>query len=465
MASLIQPLAISGARDSLGAVVAGGRVYLTVPGAVNTAVTAYTDADQSSAVSLDSGGYLLDSGGRAQLFVSSPCSVRIDNSAGVTVGTFTYGGLTADNLVEVTTPGWTGINSSGSSVSGARTYLDTVLGSLYTSLGGLDGKYRGTYGINDTNVKTEIEQFGLTPQRFGAKGDGVTDDTNAFLLMAAAQLASNLPILLPKGTYKISSTIGFGPGVVMNGVGAATATGVASVVLCTNATQSGFTFSPGGQVNGPVLSNFSILSNVATTGTGIAFSSASKATATNVTIAGVSGGSFTSAISSTGGGTAITCAFSGLTNAIVSGVWLLVGGSTSGAVVAGTIYAAFTSSSLGNLYANGTTDVASAGTAVIPTAGAGQVAQFHRVRMSSAGVSTATVTPPSFTQQQELVLDLNNTSNAGGGCTFTLSAPFKSTAGTAAPAASQRIVIKYVWSVADAVWLEVSRTASFAGTP
>jgi hypothetical protein len=473
MASLIQPLAISGARDSLGAVVAGGRVYLTVPGAVNTAVTAYSDADQSSAVSLDSGGYLLDSGGRVNLYVANPCSVRIDNSAGVTVGTFTYGGLTADNLVEVTTPGWTGINSSGSSVSGARTYLDTVLGSLYTSLGGLDGKYRGTYGINDTTVKSEVEQFGLTPQRFGAKGDGVTDDTNAFLLLAAAQTASQLPVYLPRANYKISSVISWTTPLLIEGTGASRAINIttpSSVISTTSTTQNGFNISGTGSC---VLRDFSIIPTVNSSGTGINHGASDSFFASNVLVNGNTLQFATAAAINAPGSPMsciVACNFNGSTNAlnIANSTLTAFGCKLTGNIVGFLAVAPLITgtSSSQSLTTSTTADVATGGTTVVPAMLSGQVIQFHRVRMSSSGAATATVTPPSFVTQEILVIELNNVSNAGGTCGFTLSAPFKST--TASPinvSASQRIVITYAWNATDAVWIETQRTASFAGSP
>ncbi len=47
----------------------------------------------------------------------------------------------------------------------------------------------------------------LVPQEFGAKGDGVTDDTAAMQACADAAIAQGRPIFVPPGTYLITSSI------------------------------------------------------------------------------------------------------------------------------------------------------------------------------------------------------------------------------------------------------------------
>lgn len=53
------------------------------------------------------------------------------------------------------------------------------------------------------NLQDGIEQFGVTPQMFGAKGDGVTDDTVAI----QNALDSNKPVYFPIGLYRITSPL------------------------------------------------------------------------------------------------------------------------------------------------------------------------------------------------------------------------------------------------------------------
>jgi len=444
MASLIHALAFSGARDSLGAVVAGGRVYLTVPGSVNTAVTAYTSADKSSAVPLDSGGCLLDSGGRAKLYVEDPCSVRIDDQSGVTVGTFTYGGLTNDGLVEVTTPGWTGINSSGSSVSGARTYLDTVLTNLYSSLGGLDGKYRGIYGINDTNVKTEIEQISLTPQRFGAKGDGVTDDTNALLLLAAAQSASRIPVFFPKGTYLYSQAITWSP-VVMRGAGSSG--GGATNLIATNGTQNGFVLGLGS-----FISDIAFAHQSASSGTCLSCASGGFTLLDVIMTSGFATGVSAGAVSA---GRLIASAVSGTTATV--GTWI----STASSSITGT---ASTGTRSGATQIASTTDITNGGS-ITPTVASitglnESGVAYHRLRGTVGGGAT-TINPPNAPLPGSagvLITDCFN--NSAGAYTFTFAAGFKTTAAVA-PGSGLHQVVTFAYNATEALWIETSRTAAF----
>ncbi len=58
-------------------------------------------------------------------------------------------------------------------------------------------------GAVATTVKAKLDKMSVTPQDFGAVGDGVADDTTA--IQAAIDSGNNVQI--PKGTYKISSTI------------------------------------------------------------------------------------------------------------------------------------------------------------------------------------------------------------------------------------------------------------------
>lgn len=55
----------------------------------------------------------------------------------------------------------------------------------------------------------------LVPQEFGAKGDGVTDDTAAWQACADAAIAQGRPIFAPPGTYLITSSIVMRPNATM----------------------------------------------------------------------------------------------------------------------------------------------------------------------------------------------------------------------------------------------------------
>ena len=58
--------------------------------------------------------------------------------------------------------------------------------------------------ISEIKVKTEIESFTLNVKRFGAKGDGVSNDTLA-LQTAIMSCPENGRVYIPKGKYLITS--------------------------------------------------------------------------------------------------------------------------------------------------------------------------------------------------------------------------------------------------------------------
>lgn len=58
--------------------------------------------------------------------------------------------------------------------------------------------------------KTNDNRLYITPQDFGAKGDGITDDTVAFQKCVTFALLKEVPILIPSGKYYITDSIYFG---------------------------------------------------------------------------------------------------------------------------------------------------------------------------------------------------------------------------------------------------------------
>lgn len=58
----------------------------------------------------------------------------------------------------------------------------------------------------------------VTPQKFGAVGDGITDDTSAF----QSAIASGNKIFIPKGEYKITSRLSIPSGTILTGDGVGT---------------------------------------------------------------------------------------------------------------------------------------------------------------------------------------------------------------------------------------------------
>ena len=75
---------------------------------------------------------------------------------------------------------------------------------------------------------------------FGAVGDGIADDTAAFIAAHASLPASGGGIYIPSGDYKVSSTIAFTKPIYMYGNGGAINTGISRIV-CTTASIDMFT--------------------------------------------------------------------------------------------------------------------------------------------------------------------------------------------------------------------------------
>jgi hypothetical protein len=221
MASVIHEF-IVGSRKADGSVNAGGRVYLTRPG-TDTRVTAYADRDLLATISLSSGGILLGADGKRAIFVTEPATVREETSDGTHIAT--YPALTDVNakLVEVENAGFTGVSADGVSGAGYRTYLNAVLTSLASSLGGVDGKVLGEYGTVPTPVWEELEGLVFNVRRFGAIANGVADDTTAIqAAINAAAANGGGKVFLPAGNYLVSSAFTMSVAMEICGVGAGT---------------------------------------------------------------------------------------------------------------------------------------------------------------------------------------------------------------------------------------------------
>lgn len=240
MATLIHPLAISGSRLTDGTVNAGGKIYLTSPGTSNTRVTAYSDRDKSSALTLVGGGYLLDQAGKIAAWVDQPCQVRIETSAGVAVDSFLFEPSVSSGLVEVIGSGFTGINpSTGQYAAGYRTYLARVLSSIATSVGGTDGNFLAGSGATSRAIFSTINDFGVSVKSFGAIGNGVADDTAAIQnTINFVSAAGGGRVIIPAGTYNISAVLTVPSGVDIVGAGSA-----ATIIRATNTTQDAMTLS------------------------------------------------------------------------------------------------------------------------------------------------------------------------------------------------------------------------------
>ncbi len=230
MASVIQPLAMSGSRKPDGSVNAGGRVFLSLIDAPNSPVIGYGDRDASAAIPLNGGGYMLDVSGKAAIFVNNPCRVRIEDTAGVLVDSFTYEPTVNAGLVEVLQTGFSGLDpNTGQLVNGSRTYLKNVLDNIAASLGGIDGKYLGPVsGGTSRNLRDAIAAMAITPQDFAGTipaaslGNDNNDATSAIQSAINYAAANGKYLLIPPGIYRISSVLNVPTVVVIQGAGAGT---------------------------------------------------------------------------------------------------------------------------------------------------------------------------------------------------------------------------------------------------
>jgi hypothetical protein len=96
-----------------------------------------------------------------------------------------------------------------STASGGTNVVEFSDGKKLNVKNGKDGKsaykyaQEGGYTGTETAFAAKLATPFVTPQMFGAKGDGVTDDTNAF----KNAIASNDNVFVPKGNYLITDTL------------------------------------------------------------------------------------------------------------------------------------------------------------------------------------------------------------------------------------------------------------------
>ncbi len=439
--TLIEMLA-SGVVTSAGVPVASGKVRWYDLGTL-TPQTVYSDNAGATPITPP---LTLTAGGTGIAYFANPVRMIIKDSTDTTTlfDVNVVGGSPASTFI-----------TSTSFNGGAQTTLQTILDNVDNSFGGTDWKYKT--GTSERTIKSAIEELEITPQDYGAVGDGATDDTSAFTALAAAQLASGRPVFIPKGVYQLSSAVTFSaPGAIIRGASRGDITAIpptgGAVLRGTNGTMNCLVLSGAS----PVVENLTITH--ATSSSGIALScsnvGANKAHIENVFVVVAT---YTTAFSNSSAlaASAVNCNVFGAS----IGKWALYSCLINGTMSATTSFGALTSSSATAplLFSTATTDMANGGNTT-PTVGTfvGLPIAHHRIRGTGAGGGTvnATATP---IDTKVLILDCFN--NSGGAYTFTLNAQYHGT-GNPAPANGTRRVVAFVWDPTASVWIEFARSAA-----
>lgn len=250
-AHLIESLWVTG----FGATAASGYAYFYQPNTL-TPVSVYSNDAATTVVTQP---VRLDANGRssAPLYVKVPARAIIQNSSGATLVDIERIDGDRAELVASVNPLWPNEPSQ-----------DAVNTALALSLGGTDGNIKvvGAGAIGRSAQSKLSEQ--LSVKDFGAKGDGIADDTAAIrAALAAAATLGTFFVLIPFGSYVVTSTITVPLGVSIVGQGSPslidTAGSVTPLVIMSGVTGgisggiqsiSGVQFTPGAQVTGSAIS-------------------------------------------------------------------------------------------------------------------------------------------------------------------------------------------------------------------
>ena len=157
------------------------------------------EGDAFASSSLDSNDrVILDSYGRAEVYVDEVCDVSVYDADGTLQISFTAGA--AASAVEVRSPSFTGSAYDGSgSAAGRPTTLQAVLDRWVTERDAVD------WSIDAGEAQPF---FVVTSDAYGAEGDGTTDDTVAVTAaIAAAETAGGGIVYFPPGTYRLTSAV------------------------------------------------------------------------------------------------------------------------------------------------------------------------------------------------------------------------------------------------------------------
>lgn len=274
-AAVVGPLAISGSRKSDGTPNDSGVVYFFQLGTTTT-VQVYSDAAATQVVSqpvtLDEGGRINASDFPDGLFITQPVRILIQDSATPAV-------TVSDTDYIPSTAGATGLSNTGFTSA----TVDAALTKAFTSFGGQDFKFKAANGATARLVKAKVLESGISPEDFGAVGDGVAIDTTAVQAAFSYITAQGSGLIRLKGPYKIDQavTLSNTDGVSVVGDGMA-----ASYFICTNATANCLTFDNCDNLH---LEGFDITHSSTSTGRAISLTDCIRPVLTRVGTDGVLG--------------------------------------------------------------------------------------------------------------------------------------------------------------------------------
>lgn len=174
---------------------ASGQLRFFAPG-TNTEVAVYSDEDETTILTQP---VTCDAAGRAAVFTDRVVDMAVYDSTPTYLYTIERCNAVDSAQVDVVNAGWN---------SGSITQLYPVLTSIYTSVGGQDGKYKDPSGGEERLIRTAISERGLSVKDYGAVGNGVTIDTTAIRnAISAVQGAGGKLLIFPPGTYLIDGEL------------------------------------------------------------------------------------------------------------------------------------------------------------------------------------------------------------------------------------------------------------------
>jgi hypothetical protein len=211
-AALVSPICLCGCLTNAGTPNVNGKVWAYKPG---TTTPANIYADPAATITVTQ-PVTLDTGGRVPyatypngIYTTQPIRLLIQDANGNAV---------SDTTFESSAPATGLANASWPN----ETTVDQAFTALGASLGGSDGNYQESPGATPRTIHGIFQGLQVTPQDFGAKGDGISDDTAAVqaALTEIVRLGSGV-VYFAAGTYKISNALNLPTmtGVTLRGAG------------------------------------------------------------------------------------------------------------------------------------------------------------------------------------------------------------------------------------------------------